>query len=252
MILEIEYINNLTSDIWEMKLNGDFPFNNVQAGQFINIRIKDSYDHLLRRPISIAEANTDMQSLTIVFRVVGQGTKWLSQRQKGDKLDVMGPLGVGFPLPDYNRKVLIVGGGVGVPPLYQLAVDVSKYTKNVHILLGFRNARECFWQEKFADKGELVIATEDGSRGVRGFVTDALKAYKSYWDYVYACGPRPMLKALKQYFQGQDVKGYVSLEERMACGVGACYGCVCSSEDRGENFRICKEGPVFPWGEVDI
>lgn len=96
MILEIEYINNLTSDIWEMKLNGDFPFNNVQAGQFINIRIKDSYDHLLRRPISIAEANTDMQSLTIVFRVVGQGTKWLSQRQKGDKLDVMGPLGVGF------------------------------------------------------------------------------------------------------------------------------------------------------------
>ncbi len=251
-MLEVADIKRLTDDIWEMELRGDFPYKQIQAGQFINIRIGNSHHHILRRPISVADVDETKMSLTIVFRVVGQGTKYLSQLSLGNKLDVMGPLGTGFPLPDRGARVLIVGGGVGVPPLYKLTKDAKVAAKSLDIILGFRNAAECFWQHQFGRLGRLVISTEDGSLGIKGSVTDALDKFDESWDYVYACGPRPMLVALKEYFRGCKIMGYVSLEEHMACGVGACYGCVCTSEDRNRNLRICKEGPVFPWGEVDL
>lgn len=251
MLLDITKVTNLTSDIWQLDLTGHFPYEQVQPGQFINILLAQGYDHLLRRPISIAEVDPTQQRLTIVFRVVGQGTEWLSKRQVGDQLDIMGPLGSGFSLPPQNSKVIVVGGGIGIPPLYQLTKELSLLTKHIQIVLGFRDQGDCFWLDRFRALGQLVVATEDGSQGEQGYVTDVINPVEAY-DYLYSCGPLPMLKGLKQHFQNTDVQGYVSLEERMACGVGACYGCVCSSEDKKTNLRICKEGPVFPWKEVTL
>lgn len=253
MNLMVAKIDELAPEIWELRLAGDFPYHTVIAGQFIMVRVGLGTEHVLRRPISIAAVKAD--SLTIIFRVVGMGTKWLSERSVGDKIDVLGPLGTGFPLPETDARVLIVGGGIGTPPLYQLAANVSQLTKNVDIVLGYRSKTEFFWHHQFAQVGNLNIATEDGSAGVKGYVTHALTALNangSKWDYVYGCGPLPMLRAVKHYFSGSAVKGYVSLEEKMACGVGACYGCVCQGTDHSLTKRICKEGPVFAWDEVII
>lgn len=252
MLLEISKSTNLTQDIWQLDLIGEFPYDQVHAGQFINIRIGDSYDFLLRRPISIAAVNITERCLTIVFRVVGSGTKWLSKQKQGDQLDVLGPLGTGFPLPLDGKKVLIVGGGIGVPPLYQLAHNVNAQGGQLDLVLGFRTQTEVFWQAEFAKLGSLKITTEDGSLGEQGYVTAVINHDIQSWDYVYSCGPIPMLKALKHHFNGQTVHGFISLEERMACGVGACYGCVCSSANQEQAKRVCKDGPVFNWTEVEL
>lgn len=251
MLLDVTGITNLTSNIWELCLSGPFPYQRVQAGQFINILINQGKDHILRRPISIAEVDTNKKSLTMVFRVVGPGTEWLSQRQVGDQLNIIGPLGTGFQLPAKNSKVVVVGGGIGVPPLYQLVKELKQITNDLTIILGFRNQADCFWVERFAKLGQVLVATNDGSFGTKGFVTDLLDT-KANYEYLYSCGPRGMLQALKNHCQGINIQGYVSLEERMACGVGACYGCVCSSADRKLHYRICKEGPVFNWEEVAL
>lgn len=252
MLLEISKKNKLAPDIWQLDLAGEFPYRETKAGQFLDIRIGEGYDYLLRRPISIADVNAEKGALTIVFRVVGEGTLWLSRCGVGDQLDILGPLGTGFPLPPSGAKILIVGGGIGVPPLYQLAKTIKSQRNQLDFIFGFKTKSEVFWESEFRKLGSLQFATEDGTLGKQGFVTSILADQQGKWDYVYACGPIPMLKALKQQFQGQAVQGYVSLEERMACGVGACYGCVCSAANQIQAKRVCKDGPVFNWMEVEL
>ncbi len=254
MIVRVDKIMHVSPDIWELSFVGSFPYEQVNAGQFVNIRIGTGYDHILRRPISIAAVDQENKRLTLVFRVVGDGTKWLSGRRVGDDLDILGPLGTGFPIVQ-GKSILIVGGGIGIPPLYQLASELNEKSNNIQMVLGFRHQADCFWLDRFNQLGEVTITTEDGSLGQAGYVTDTLgkmKATGKVWQYLYSCGPMAMLRAIREQFRGTSTQGYVSLEEKMACGVGACYGCVCSSENQQSAKRICIDGPVFPWQEVAL
>jgi len=239
----------LTKDVFSLKLGGEFYYEKVQAGQFVNILIGDGKTHPLRRPISIASCDVEERSLTLIHRVVGVGTHWLSELKQGDRIDLMGPLGNGFPLPDENSKVLVVGGGVGIPPLYELCKQLSKLNCYIDIILGFRDEDDLFMVKEFEKYGNVITCTEDGSEGVKGFVTCAL-VNDEEWTTLYSCGPLPMLRALKEHFSHKEIAGYVSLEERMACGVGACYGCTVETKDRTATKRVCKEGPVFSWEEI--
>lgn len=241
----------LTKDIYVLELTGEFPYNKVQPGQFVNILIGSGREHPLRRPISIAACDIAAEKLTIIYRVVGDGTKWLSAQGPGANIDVMGPLGKGFPLLNAASKVLVVGGGVGIPPLYQLSRELAKGGHQLQMVLGFRDASDAFWVEEFGQFGRVTVCTEDGSLGTKGFVTAAIDA-SAGWTTLYACGPKPMLKALKSQFASVQIQGFVSLEERMACGVGACWGCTCQTSDGLDTKRICKDGPVFPWEEVAL
>lgn len=223
----------------------------VQPGQFLHILVGDGERHVLRRPISIADFEPGV--LRIVFRVVGAGTKWLSEQREGSSLDVLGPQGHGFPLPQGLRRGLIVGGGIGVPPLLELAKRLSQRDVRLDVVLGFATASQAFYLEHFALFGAVHAVTEDGSLGTQGIVTDVVQRLhaeeSASWSHFFACGPRGMLAGLQTYFRGQDINGYLSLEERMACGVGACQGCVCQTENL-LNRRVCTDGPVFDWREV--
>lgn len=249
-IMNIEQNIQLTEDIFALDLTGDFPHHQVIPGQFVNVLIGSGRSHPLRRPLSIAAHNPQVGRLTLVYRVVGQGTDWLSRQQAGGEIDVLGPLGRGFPL-DVEGPVLVVGGGVGIPPLFQLVRELPVAKGSLDIILGFRSKTDAFWVEEFSEYGSVTVCTEDGSWGVQGFVTDALD-FKQGWATLFACGPRPMLKALKQRFAGKNIAGFVSLEERMACGIGACLGCGCSTADGLGAKRVCTDGPVFAWEEVAL
>lgn len=241
----------LTNDIFALDLTGDFAYDKVWPGQFVNVLIGEGKAHPLRRPLSIAFCCSEQKTLTLVYRVVGEGTKWLSEQVKGDNVDIQGPLGEGFPLHEVSGKVLVVGGGVGIPPLYQLAKELFDRGLQVDIVLGFKNKGDVFWIQEFSQFGRVTVCTEDGSLGEKGFVTVALKVNQN-WTTLYSCGPKPMLKALKSHFAEQTIKGYISLEERMACGVGACWGCTCQTSDGLGTKRVCKDGPVFAWEEVAL
>lgn len=218
-------------------------------GQFINIFSNDG-SKLLPRPISICEINKDYGTIKVVYRVVGAGTKEFSQLTIGDDVEVMGPLGNGFPLEE--GKAIVVGGGIGVPPMYELAKQLPG---DVIAVMGYRDD-DLFLTEDFTDvASDLIIATDDGSVGTHGTVVDAMKENELDADVIYACGPKPMLRAVAEYAAEHDIKCYVSMEERMACGVGACLGCVCQSTEKDDhshvnNKRVCKDGPVFLSTEV--
>ncbi len=220
-------------------------------GQFINIFSNDG-SKLLPRPISICEINKDMGTLRVVFRVVGEGTKEFAMLCQGDKIEVMGPLGNGFPLE--GNTAIVVGGGIGVPPMLELAKQLSG---DVIAVMGYRND-DMFLTEEFTDvASDLIIATDDGSVGVHGTVVDAMKDNELTADVIYACGPKPMLRGVAEYAAEHNIKCYVSMEERMACGVGACLGCVCQSKEVDDhshvkNKRVCKDGPVFLSTEVEL
>lgn len=217
----------------------------MQAGQFVNIKVNG---YTLRRPISIS--NIEENSYTIIYKVVGDGTKQLSCLKANDCLDVFGPLGSGFPIHEQQDNILIVGGGVGVPPLYEVAKRYRALHKNVQVVLGFNDQASVFYEEEFKQLGCAVsVATMDGSYGTKGTVIDAIEENKIQNDFLYSCGPMPMLKALEERY----TKGYTSFEARMACGIGACMGCVCKDKKDTEiYYRICKEGPVFPIGKVGL
>lgn len=230
----------LTESVWRMRLAGDTRWITA-PGQFVNIALEGRY---LRRPISVCDWNDG--EIVLIYKVVGDGTAQMSRMTVGTELDLLTGLGNGFSTRNDARRPLLVGGGVGVPPLYGLARQLLAAGKPVSVVLGFNTAAEIFYEEKFRQAGcDVTVATADGSRGVRGFVTTAIAQTGIDFDYFYACGPLPMLRALCEAVE-QD--GQLSFEERMGCGFGACMGCSCKT--RYGNKRICKEGPVLEKGEI--
>lgn len=230
----------LTRDVYRMVLEGNTQWI-IRPGQFVNIELDGLY---LRRPISICD--WDEHTITIIYKVVGRGTEQMSKMSVGKELDVLTGLGNGFN-PDIEcNEALLVGGGVGVPPLYRLAKELLAQGKKVSVVLGFNTAAEVFYAEEFRKLGaEVYVSTADGSVGVKGFVTDAIRESEVVFDYFYACGPLPMLKAL---CDNCTQRGELSFEERMGCGFGACMGCSCKTLTG--NKRICKEGPVMRREEI--
>lgn len=233
----VEYNRPLTADVWEMGLTGDTGAITA-PGQFINLRLEGLF---LRRPISICD--WDGTGLTILYKIVGKGTAALAAMEPGQTLDALCGLGNGFDIAKCGERTLLIGGGVGVPPLYGLAKALLAAGKTPLALLGFNTRGEVFYEEAFRSLGvETAVATVDGSYGARGFVTGCLpEAY----DYFCACGPLPMLKAV---WSATATSGLLSFEERMGCGFGACMGCSC--ETRYGSKRICRDGPVLEKEEI--
>ena len=227
----------------------------VQAkpGQFISVYSNDK-SRVLPRPISICEIDREKGTLRIVYRVVGKGTEEFSKAEAGDSFEILGPLGNGFPIEEAKgKKVLMIGGGIGVPPMLQTAIEIEG---EAIIVSGYRNL-DLFLKEELESAGTLFIATEDGSVGTKGNVVDAIRENQIEADMMFACGPKPMLRALKDYALEKGIPCWISMEEKMACGVGACLACVCQSKDvdshsHVHNKRICKDGPVFLSTEVEL
>jgi len=247
--LVIDYNKEIADGVYEMALTGDTSL--VTApGQFINIKVPGFY---LRRPISICEYDLNSNNgLVIIYKVVGNGTDLMSSLNKGDSLNCLIGLGNGFDVNSTGDHVLLVGGGVGTPPMYGLAKELLIKGKRVSVVLGFASKKDAFYIEKFENLGksisgsdiEVRVATVDGSLGTKGFVTDCLKDLDDVTDYC-ACGPIPMLKALYGYYDGK-ILGQLSFEERMGCGFGACVGC--SIKTKSGFKKVCKDGPVF-WSQ---
>lgn len=239
-IFEIESNRPLTEQVFEMRLRGDASAIR-RAGQFVNIAVEGLF---LRRPISVCDFTDD--TLTLIYKVVGEGTARMAKMPAGERLDILTGLGNGFNADRTTSKALLVGGGVGVPPLYRLTKDLVARGKEVTAVLGFNRADEIFYADEFAAAGaRVIIATADGSVGTKGFVTDAIRENGVEFDYFYACGPLPMLRAL---CDATAADGELSFEERMGCGFGACMGCSCKTHNG--NKRICKEGPVLRKDEI--
>ena len=229
----------------------------AKAGQFVSVYSNDA-SKLLPRPISLCGIDREAGTLRLVYRVTGEGTgtEELSKLQAGDTVKIMGPLGNGFTV-EPGKKAFLIGGGIGVPPMLQLAKEMkASGVAEFQTIMGYRNA-ETFLLDEFKELGDAFAATEDGSVGTKGNVLDTICALNLKADIIYACGPTPMLRALKNYAQEQNMECYVSMEERMACGIGACLACVCNSTEKDahsnvKNKRICKEGPVFNAKEVEL
>lgn len=260
----VEENKQIAKDTYKMKIKGNFVKECRTPGQFINIRIGDGREHILRRPISISEIDRGENLLTIVYRIVGEGTKFLANIKKGNEIDIMGPLGRGYDVLSLKKgeTALLVGGGIGIPPLYELSKQFNQRGVKIIHLLGFNTKEEIFYEEEFSKLGETYISTVDGSYGIKGYITDIIKKLKEEkslnFDKYYSCGPIPMLKALIGAL-GED--GYVSLENRMACGIGACYACVCRKKHKAgasinnkkkDYTRVCYDGPVYLASEVEI
>ena len=228
----------------------------ARPGQFISMYTNDG-SKLLPRPISICEINRAEGSLRVVYRVTGEntGTEEFSRMKAGDVLPVIGPLGNGFPLERAaGKKAFLMGGGIGVPPILELAKQIDCDAKQ--IIVGYRDS-ETFLRDEFEQNGQVYISTEDGSEGTKGNVMDAIRENGLDADIIYACGPTPMLRAIKAYAEEKGIECWLSLEERMACGIGACLACVCQTKEKDHhsnvnNKRICKDGPVFLSTEVEI
>lgn len=239
----------IADDIYSMWIHTEQIAKHARAGQFVSVYCNEG-SRLLPRPISLCEIDREDGAIRLVYRVAGKGTAEFSGLRTGAQLQLVGPLGNGFPKK--KSSALLIGGGIGIPPMLQLAKELDCKKK---IVLGFRD--ELFLMERFKGQGDIYLATEDGSVGTCGNVLDAIRANHLEAEIIYACGPTPMLKALKAYAQEKNIECWISMEERMACGIGACLACVCKSGNRDEhtnvkNKRICKEGPVFLAQEVDF
>lgn len=238
----------LARDIYRMSLTAEaVDLKDFAAGCFVHIKINDGA-RLLRRPISLYEVSPDRNRLRIIYKVVGKGTAQLAQMKAGEELNILGPLGNGFPMPENARSVLLAGGGVGVPPLYELGKRLKEKQVQITSVLGFQDAASVYAVEEFKSLGPVLISTMDGSVGQKGTVLDILNSQTLAFDTLYACGPKGMLQALDLKYRGQK-EGYLSFEERMACGIGACYGCMLKTKTGLK--RVCKDGPVFALGEVE-
>lgn len=243
----------IAHNIFELKLQGEL-VQEMTPGQFVHVKVGDSFEPLLRRPISIANINKEINEFTMIYRAEGRGTSLMALRQVGDQLDVLGPIGNGFPVeacPE-GGTALLVGGGIGVPPLHELSKQLNaRGIRTIHVL-GFQTENVTFYEEEFSKLGETHYVTVDGTKGTKGFVTTVLDELKPEFDVFYSCGPMPMLRALEAYYPEKE--GYLSFEERMACGIGACFACVCDTTDKVEKdyVKVCSDGPVFPKGVVAL
>lgn len=249
--------NLLAEGIYELWLETPMAMD-AKPGQFVGVYPVNK-STLLPRPISICEVDKDRSALRLVYRVVGSGTAEFALYQPGDYIMLLGVLGNGFPLDAADgKKAVVMGGGIGVPPLLQTAKELTAKGRatSVTAVMGYRGS-ETFLSHEFEQTSKLVIATEDGSVGTKGNVLDAMRAQNIDCDVIFACGPMPMLRAIKAYATEKGIKAYLSLEERMACGVGACLGCICKTKNIDEhshvhNARICTDGPVFDAEDLDL
>lgn len=242
----------IATDIYSMWLQTERIAGEAVPGQFLSVYSRDE-SRMLPRPISICQVDQRRGRIRLVYRIAGKGTKEFSGYGTGDTLEIVGPLGNGFPLDKGYEKVLLIGGGIGIPPMVELSERLSGEKL---IVVGYRNS-ELFLKEELERNGELYLASEDGSVGTKGNVLDAIHGKKLSGQAIFACGPTPMLRALKTYAAEQGIDCYLSLEERMACGVGACLGCVAKTKEidshsHVHNARICTDGPVFEAREVEI
>ncbi|MBO4750955.1 MAG: dihydroorotate dehydrogenase electron transfer subunit [Lachnospiraceae bacterium] len=260
--------NMIAPAIYDLWIRTDLA-QDVRPGQFVGVFPKDK-STLLPRPISICEVNAERTALRIVYRIAGSGTTEFSKWNAGEEVYLLGVLGNGFPLEAAKgKKAFLMGGGIGIPPMLELAKELagadtaasgaqgnSAVTAHFQCIMGYRDA-QTFLRSDLEQYGEVVIATEDGSVGTKGNVMDAIRENALQADVIFACGPMPMLRAIKAYAQEQGIPAYISLEEHMACGVGACLGCVVKTKEVDHhsyvhNARICTDGPVFEAGEVEI
>ena len=243
----------LAEGIYSMWIKAETFASQARPGQFVSLYSKDGA-RLLPRPISLCEIDREQGQIRLVYRIAGAGTEEFSHYQAGDLIDVLGPLGNGFPVDGLEGKTaFLIGRGIGIPPMLELAKELSC---QVQAVLGYRD-NSLFLKKEFENYGSVYVATEDGSAGTKGNVLDAIRENGLHADIIFACGPTPMLKALKAYAGEQGIPCYLSLEERMACGIGACLACVCQSKEidshsHVHNKRICKDGPVFAAEEVEL
>lgn len=250
IMAQITGLTKITDDIFSMWIKTGDMAKEAVPGQFVSLYCHNE-DRLLPRPISICEINREEGLLRLVFRVVGKGTEEFSKYQTGDLIKVLGPLGNGFPLKD--NKAVLIGGGIGIPPLLQLAKELPGETT---VVLGYRDGN-LFLKDEFEKYATVVVSTEDGSVGTKGNVIDAIAAENIGADVIYSCGPTPMLRGVKKFGEEKRIETYLSMEEKMACGIGACLACTCNSTDvddhsKVHNKRICKDGPVFLSTEVEL
>lgn len=257
---EILKIEKLKQDIYKFSVKAEEIVSYAKPGQFVEIRVADSIEPLLRRPISIYNLEKETGILEFIFQVKGKGTTILAERKVGEKLDIIGPIGYGtFSIKEY-KKVAIIGGGIGIFPLYELSKQLKQNTNtNVSIYLGFRNKDLVTLEEEFKSVSDkLTITTDDGSYGTKGLAIEELKkdCNKEKPEKIYACGPLPMLKAIQQYAKENNIPCEISLEQKMACGIGVCLGCAVktakSSQTEPQYWHVCKAGPVFNAMDVEI
>ncbi len=250
----------LKDDLYKFSVQADEIVKNAKPGNFIEIRVIDNVEPLLRRPISIYNMEKEKGILEFIFQVKGKGTKILAERKEGEEIDIIGPLGYGtFEIKDY-KNVAIIGGGIGMFPLYELAKELKQQTiTKVHTYMGFRNKDLITLEEEFKNVSDkLTITTDDGSYGIKGFAINELEKDIKNEDInkIYACGPLPMLKAVQSLSIKKEIPCEISLEEKMACGLGVCLGCAVktaeSPSDAPEYMHVCKAGPVFNAKDVEI
>lgn len=242
----------IASDVYSLWIQTENIADEAKPGQFVSLYCRDQ-SRMLPRPISICQIDRQRKALRLVYRVAGKGTEEFSRLTKGHHIQAMGPLGNGFPLERAEgKRVFLMGGGIGIPPMVETAraLEGEKMT-----IVGYRD--EVFLDGELEGASSLYIATEDGSRGTQGNVLDAVREHGLKADVIFACGPTPMLRAIKEYALREEIECWISMEERMACGIGACLACVCQSREVDDhshvhNKRICKEGPVFLSTEVEL
>lgn len=252
---EITETEELAEEIFSMRLQAKEIAGQAVPGQFISLYCRDG-DKLLPRPISLCEIDREQGTFRLVYRVVGAGTKEFSRRKTGDEIRILGPLGNGFPLEagTQEKKAVLIGGGIGIPPLLQLSKELPG---EVTVVVGYRNSDTFLLKELQGAADHVVIATEDGSLGTKGNVMDAIRENGIRGDVIYSCGPIPMLRGVKAWGLEEEIPAWLSMEERMACGVGACLACVCQTTEvddhsKVHNRRICKDGPVFLSTEIEL
>lgn len=238
----------LADGIFDMELQAEEIAAQAKPGQFISVYVNDK-SKILPRPISICGIDAEKGILRIVYRIAGEGTRQMASYQEGDSVKILGPLGNGFTMK--KDRAILIGGGIGIPPMLELAKQLDGPKS---IVLGYRDS-QMFLKDEFEAYGDVFVSTEDGSVGTKGNVIDAIKEQGVEGNVIYACGPTPMLKGIQAYAAENGIEAQISLEERMACGIGACLACVCQSKEADEhshvcNKRVCKDGPVFDAREV--
>ncbi|QGT99666.1 Dihydroorotate dehydrogenase (NAD(+)), electron transfer subunit [Candidatus Syntrophocurvum alkaliphilum] len=246
----------LSKDMYELEFIAPEIANECKPGQYINLKVGNELDPLLRRPLSLYDVDKRLGSITLLYKVVGKGTQILTRTKVKEYVDVMGPLGRGFKILEEKSNALLIGGGVGIAPLVYLARVLKDNNCNVQVLHGTDTKNNLVDFNKLEEIGvEYILATDDGSFGFKGFVTDFLKEKinPKEIDYIYCCGPEPMMAEVAKYALVNNIDGEVSLEEHMACGVGACLGCARKLKSKDELYvKVCKDGPVFNINEVEL